>query len=177
MPNPTGQCNVVTRIHNQAAHHRFFEFNAVERAFYYAVRLLAKLDRSCAPGKPIVAPDAIVWAVEKLKPSLVRPLRETGQTDELVGLLLHYRSLRAIAETLYIEKYLSYCEECGIPAEDGHQLTLEGALYALAEGKWECNDTAARDSISLVLHAAFERHQGDGTDRSPQQTFFCTAPL
>lgn len=98
---------------------RSSEFNAVERAFYYAVRLLARLDTSCAPGKPIVTPDAIVWAVEKLKPSLVTPLREAGQTDELVGLLRRYCSLRQIAEKLRIEEYISYCEECGVPADSG----------------------------------------------------------
>ncbi|WP_341318697.1 hypothetical protein WN982_27215 [Paraburkholderia sp. IMGN_8] len=74
------------------------ELTAVERTFYYAVRLLEKMDKSCAPGKPIVAPDAIVWAVERLKPSLVKPVRETGQTDKLVELLRHYVSLREVAE-------------------------------------------------------------------------------
>lgn len=148
----------------------FSEFTAVERAFYYAVRLLAKMDRSCAPGKPIVAPDAIAWAIDRLKPSLLKPLRETGQTDNLVELLRHYASLREVAENLRLEAFFSACADCGTPDEDQGYITLEDVLHALSEGDWKCNDAAARDSISLVLHTAFERHKDDRTDRHNQQT-------
>ncbi|MGA9914396.1 MAG: hypothetical protein WBR17_17890 [Paraburkholderia sp.] len=151
---------------------RSSEFNAVERAVYYAVRLLAKMDESCAPGTPIVAPDAIVWAVERLKPSLVRPLREAWQTEELVGLLRHYGSLRQIAEKLRIEEYLSYCEECGVSADGGGYLTIEDVLYAIAKGIWKCDDMATSDSISLVLHTLHDRLKDDTTDRHPEQTLY-----
>ncbi|WP_341318696.1 hypothetical protein WN982_27210 [Paraburkholderia sp. IMGN_8] len=69
-----------------------------------------------------------------------------------------------------VEAFFSACDDCGIPAEDWGYLTLEDVLYAIAEGNWKCNDTAARDSISLVLHTAFERHEDDRTDRHAQQT-------
>ncbi|REG52079.1 hypothetical protein B0G80_8594 [Paraburkholderia sp. BL6669N2] len=149
---------------------RSSEFSAVERAFYYVVRLLAKMDESCAPGKPIVAPDAIVWAIEKLKPTLVTPLRETGRTDNLIELLRHYVSLRDVAEKLRVDAFYSACEECGIHEVDWGHLTVEDALYGMAKGKWKCNDTAARDSISLVLHTAIERHKDDRADRHAKQT-------
>jgi hypothetical protein len=128
------------------------------------------MDESCEPSEPILAPDAIVWAIERLKPSLVRPLHETGRTDKLVELLRHYDSLRKAATELRTQSYLKACDEYDFMTDGWSPRTLEDILYALAEGSWECSDQVARDSISLVVFSVYNRDANDDTSQKPPPT-------
>src|ERR1700676_3465173 len=90
------------------------QISPVERALYYAARLLARMDEYAGHGNAFLAPEVVVWVLEQLKPTLVKPLHEIGRVDELVQLLRYYNSLRETAEEMRRSDFHDACSEAGI---------------------------------------------------------------
>ncbi|QBR03614.1 hypothetical protein [Paraburkholderia pallida] len=144
-------------------------FSAVERAFYYAVRLLLRMDQSAGNGNAIHVPEVMVWAIEGLKPNLINPLREASQSDRLIELLRHYDSLREIAESMRVQAHYDACFADMHDADDYGYLGIDEMVYALDHGEWECGDTEARASIERVVRAVHRRYAaGEHHLESPQ---------
>ncbi|NPT54423.1 hypothetical protein [Paraburkholderia elongata] len=140
------------------------QLSPVEKALYYAVRLLARMDSYAGHGNAFLAPEVSVWMLEQIKPSLMKPLHEVGKIGELIRLLHHYNSLRETAEEM---RHRDFYENSPTDEIDDDFLTLHAVARALARGIWKCDDNTASKSIKLVMHDWTLRHQDEQTPWEP----------
>jgi hypothetical protein len=140
------------------------EFNAMERAFYYAVRLLARMDECAGAGNAIDVPELVVWAVQHLKPRLIEALK-ADEVEILLEILRSFQSLRSAAEksrARWIAK-----EAWDAPGEDEGNLTLHDLSLEIDEPSWASKNSASRNSVKRVVRAVADRYANDGYRRSP----------
>jgi hypothetical protein len=105
--------HTLTQMNENSASHR----NAgatVERALSYAFRLIGKMEQSAPGSHFIFVTEVVVWAIERLNPSLVTALRDAGQFDHFRRCLALYGTLRPSAEELRYQAYLDACAEDSI---------------------------------------------------------------
>lgn len=136
------------------------QLTKIELALTAAVRLIADMDKSARPQRPIVVPELVIWALEKLEPSLILPLVGSGQLEDLLNILSHYAALVPIAESRRFDAYLKGCAEACVDYNDDGYLTPADMKSTLQSGKWKCSERAAYNTIARVLRYVVAR-EGD----------------
>ncbi|MDR6376083.1 hypothetical protein [Paraburkholderia caledonica] len=125
-------------------------FNAVERALYYAVRFMARMDECAGAGNATDVPEVIAWAIEQVRPELLTPLRDSGSYEQFLELLGHLRPLRAAAE-----RFRGYSfGDLAVPGEDEGHLTLGYLCHQLGRRQWRRYNAPGKRSIERVIRAA-----------------------
>jgi hypothetical protein len=124
---------------------------ALELAFRRAVHLLNAMDSYAGPGGAVLAPEAIIWAIERLEPQLIEPLREGNRLAELKQCLSQYESLREVTENIRLEDYRLSAVPGG---EDYGNLHTDWVQQALNEERWTCIDRKTHLRIRRVVAVA-----------------------
>jgi hypothetical protein len=150
--------HTLTQMNEYSASHRNADAT-VERALSYAFRLIGKMEQSSPGSQFIFVTDVVVWAIERLNPSLVTALRDTGQFDDFRRCLTLYGTLRPSAEELRYQAYLDACAEDSMAWPDDGHVTAEDMLCALEHGPICLAETPQRALFERAIRAISSRPQ------------------
>ncbi|WP_321795303.1 hypothetical protein [Caballeronia sp. J97] len=123
----------------------------IELALFQAIRLFEHMDASTYQERPIDAPEIIYWALTKLQPELCARLYASRQDNEVIQLLMYYRSLRNRSDELFMSRGADYCP-MGYPS-----LNLYEIAGTLETGAWTCHDKLAYRTLTTVILPNFQK--------------------
>jgi hypothetical protein len=131
----------------------------VERALAYAFQLIEKMERSAPGSQFIFVAEVVIWAIDRLNPSLVTALRDAGQFDNFCRCLTLYGALRPSAETIRYQAYIDACAEDSMAWPDDGHVTAQDMLCALEHSSTCLEKTPQRALFERAIQAVSRRPQ------------------
>jgi hypothetical protein len=145
-------------MNEYSASHRIADAT-VERALSYAFLLIGKMEQSAPGSQFIFVTEVVIWAIERLNPSLVTALRDAGQFDDFRRCLTLYGTLRPSAEKFRYQAYLDGCADVALDYPDDGHVTAEDTMCALEHGSIGLAETPQRALFERAIRAISSRPQ------------------